>query len=289
MSSGWLIGSAIIAVIAVPFIGGWLRGIDRKLTAHMQGRIGPPIAQPFYDIIKLFGKKPMVAGQAQLAFAFAFLGLTVSAVVLFALRQDLLLVLFVLFFGALCLPLGALSVKSPYSQYGGHRELLQFLSYEPILLLAAVPIALKSGGFTIANIFEYGQPLLPDLWITFIALLIALAIVMRKSPFDISGSEHAHQELVRGVVTEYSGPYLALIELGHWYEMVLLLSILGLFWVVGSLWWLSIVIALVSWFIMLIVDNVNARLTWSWMVKFAWGCGVTLIASNILFIHIGWM
>jgi len=289
MSTGWLIGSAVIAVIVAPLIGGLLRGIDRKLTAHMQGRIGPPIIQPFYDIIKLFGKKPMVAGGAQLAFAYAFLALIVTAVVFFALRQDLLVVLFILFFGSLCLPIGALSVKSPYSQLGGHRELIQFLAYEPILLLAAIPIALKTGGFPIANIFEHGQPLLPDLWITFIALLIVLAIVMRKSPFDISGSEHAHQELVRGVVTEYSGPYLALIELGHWYEMVLLLSILGLFWVVGGLWWLSIIIALGSWFIMLFVDNINARLTWSWMLKFAWGAGVSLVALNILFINLGWM
>jgi len=289
MSTGWLIGSAVIAVIVAPLIGGLLRGIDRKLTAHMQGRIGPPIIQPFYDVIKLLGKKPMVAGGAQLVFAYAFLALIITAVVFFALRQDLLVVLFILFFGSLCLPIGALSVKSPYSQFGGHRELLQFLAYEPILLLAAIPIALKSGGFPIANIFEYGQPLLPDLWLSFIALLIVLAIVMRKSPFDISGSEHAHQELVRGVITEYSGPYLALIEIGHWYEMVLLLSILGLFWVVGSLWWLSIIIALGSWFIMLIVDNVNARLTWSWMLKFAWGAGITLVALNILFINLGWM
>jgi len=289
MSTGWLIGSVVIAVIVAPLIGGLLRGIDRKLTAHMQGRIGPPIIQPFYDVIKLLGKKPMVAGGAQLVFAYAFLALIITAVVFFALRQDLLVVLFILFFGSLCLPIGALSVKSPYSQFGGHRELLQFLAYEPILLLAAIPIALKAGGFPIANIFEYGQPLLPNLWITFIALLIVLAIVMRKSPFDISGSEHAHQELVRGVITEYSGPYLALIEIGHWYEMVLILSILGLFWVVGGLWWLSIIIALGSWFIMLLMDNINARLTWSWMLKFAWGAGVTLVALNILFINLGWM
>ena len=289
MSIGWLIGSVVIAAVVVPLIGGLLRGIDRKLTARMQGRIGPPIVQPFYDVIKLLGKKPMVAGGAQMIFAYAFFVLILTAVVFFALRQDLLVVLFILFFGSLCLPLGALSVKSPYSQLGGHRELLQFLAYEPILLLATIPIALKSGGFPIANIFAHGQPLLPDLWLTFIALLVVLAIVMRKSPFDISSSEHAHQELVRGVLTEYSGPYLALIEIGHWYEMVLILAILGLFWVVGGLWWLSIIIALASWFIMLIVDNINARLTWSWMLKFAWGVGITLVSLNILFINLGWM
>ncbi|MCK5590250.1 MAG: NADH-quinone oxidoreductase subunit H, partial [Dehalococcoidales bacterium] len=77
MSTGWLIGSAVIAVIVAPLIGGLLMGIDRKLTAHMQGRIGPPIIQPFYDVIKLLGKKPMVAGGAQLVFAYAFLALIV--------------------------------------------------------------------------------------------------------------------------------------------------------------------------------------------------------------------
>jgi ech hydrogenase subunit B len=180
-------------------------------------------------------------------------------------------------------------VKSPYSQFGGHRELLQFLAYEPILLLAAIPVALKVGGFPVANVLQHGHPLLPALWLTFMALLIALTIIMRKSPFDISGSEHAHQEIVRGVLTEYSGPYLALIELGHWYELVLLLAILGLFWIVGSLWWLSILIALASWFVVLVVDNVNARLNWSSMLGFAWGAGIGLIALNILFINLGWM
>ena len=289
MNTGWLIVSVIIAVIVAPFIGGLLIGFDRKLTAHMQGRIGPPIIQPFYDIIKLFNKKPMVAGNAQLVFAYIYLVLIVTALVLFALQQDLLMLLFILSFGTLCLALGALSVKSPYSQLGGHRELLQFLAYEPILLLAVIPIALKTGSFPIAGIYQYGQALLPSLWLTFIALLIVLAIVMRKSPFDIAGSEHAHQEVVSGVVTEYSGPYLAIIELGHWYELVLLLAVLGLFWVGGGLWWISIIIALASWFIMLIIDNINARLTWSWMIKFAWGVGISLVALNILFVNLGWM
>jgi ech hydrogenase subunit B len=289
MNIYWSLVVAVIAVIITPLVGGALRGIDRKLTAHMQGRIGPPIIQPFYDVIKLFSKRRLVAGKAQLVFAYAYLVLIITSVVFFSLGQDLLVVLFIFFFGSLCLPLGALSVKSPYSQLGGHRELLQFLAYEPLLLLAAIPVGLKDGGFTVARVFQNNQPLLPDLWLTFIALLIALIIVMRKSPFDISGSEHAHQELVRGVLTEYSGLYLALIELGHWYELVLLLAILGLFWIVGSLWWLSIVIALASWFAVLVVDNINARLKWSSMLGFAWGAGISLIALNILFINLGWM
>ncbi len=285
---GWLIGGALLAVFAAPALGALLTGLDRKLTARMQARIGPPVLQPVYDVVKLLGKKPLSAGGIQLVFAACYLLLIVTAVVLFALRLDLLVVLFVLFFGGLCLALGALSVKSPYSQLGGNRELLQFMAYEPILLLATVPIALKTGGFEVSQVFDYGSPLLPALWPTFIALLIALAIVLRKSPFDISGAQHAHQELVRGVTTEYSGPYLALIEIGHWYERVLVLALLGLFWVAG-LWWLSIVIPLAAWFLMILLDNVAARLTWSWMLKFSWGAGITLAGLNALFVNLGWM
>jgi ech hydrogenase subunit B len=289
MNLGLSIVLALVAIIITPFVGGLLKGIDRKLTARMQGRIGPPITQSFYDVIKLFGKQTIVAGKAQLVFASAYLILIVASVVLFILGQDLMMLLLVFFFGSLCLPLGALSVKSPYSQIGGHRELLQFLAYEPILLLAAMPIALKANGFSVSNVIASGQPLLPSLWLTFIALLVALIIIMRKSPFDISSSEHAHQEIVRGVLTEYSGPYLAMIELAHWYETVLVLGLIGLFWASGQLWWMSILIALGSWFAVLIIDNISARLTWSRMVGYVWGIGIVLIGLNIVFINLGWM
>ena len=64
----------------------------------------------------------------------------------------------------------------------------------------------------------------------FIVLGYALTIKLRKSPFDISACHHAHQEVVRGVYTEYSGPYLALIEIAHWYEVILVLGFCALFW-----------------------------------------------------------
>jgi ech hydrogenase subunit B len=157
------------------------------------------------------------------------------------------------------------------------------------LILAAVAIYVETGGFLIEDIFARGSPLLPNLWIAFIALLIALAIVMRKSPFDISASDHAHQEIVRGVLTEYSGPYLAIIELTHWYELTLLLGILGLFWIVGGMWWISIILPLFCFLLMLILDNISARLTWSWMVRFSWSFGLILVTLNILFVHLQWM
>ena len=289
MNAMWWALAAVLAVILVPLLGALLKGVDRRLTARMQGRIGPPLRQPFYDTIKLFSKQSLASGKALIVFTYAYLILMVAAVVLFALGQDLIVTLFVFFFGGLCLPLGALSVKSPYSQMGGNRELLQFLAFEPILLMAVIPIALKTGSFAVSGVYNLGQPLLPSLWLTFLALLLGLVIVMRKSPFDISGSEHAHQELVRGVFTEFSGPYLAVLEIGHWYETILVLALVGLLWASGTYWWISIIVGIGSWFFILILDNITARLKWSAMLKFAWGVGIPLIALNILFINLGWM
>jgi len=174
-------------------------------------------------------------------------------------------------------------VKSPYSQFGGHRELLQILAYEPILILAAVAIYMETGKFFIGDIFDRGEPLMPYLWAAYLALIIALVIVMRKSPFDISASEHAHQEIIRGVFTEYSGPYLAIIELAHWYESVLLLGIIFLFWVPWV--WPGVLFALFSFFAVLIIDNVTARLTWSRMLGVSWIGGLGLVVLNLVGLH----
>lgn len=283
MSWWQIILAFILAIVVTPFIGGLLRGVDRKLTARMQGRRGPPIQQPFYDVVKLFSKQTITTNRTQLVLAYGYLLLIVASLVLFALRQDLLMVILVLGVGSVCLVLGSLSVRSPYSQFGGHRELLQMLAYEPILILVAVAIYLKTGAFFIGSIFDQGEPLLPSLWVTYLALLIALIIVMRKSPFDISASEHAHQEIVRGVFTEYSGSYLGLLELAHWYEMVLLLSIISLLWVPGV--WPGILLALFSFFVVLIIDNITARLTWSRMLRVSWVGGLGLVVLNLVGLH----
>ncbi len=287
----------MILVILAPIIGGLLMGIDRRITARMQSRLGPPILQPFYDAIKLWGKEPFIASSLQPILAFGYFGFSVAAFALLAFGQDMLLLVFTMAIADLCLIVAAFNSKSPYSNIGARRELLGMLSYEPVLLLATISIFFAEiifspvfGSFMIGSIFDLDVPLLTILPLTFLALIPILIIDMKKSPFDVSGSGHAHQELVRGVYTEFSGYTLALVELGHWTKVSLLLGFASLFWakdvVLGALTvpWIVVgaIIAFALFFVVLVIDNSYPRLDWKIMVKTTWVVGFLLIIANIV-------
>jgi ech hydrogenase subunit B len=277
--NAWII--AIVTVIVAPFIGGLLAGIDRRITARLQGRFGPPILQPFYDFFKLLGKTRIATSRLQFIWIYAYLVLMITSLLFLVLRLDILLLMFILGFAGVCFALGGFSSKSPYSHLGANRELMQMLAYEPVLLLLALGVYAQNGSFLISQIYASPSPLIARLWPIFIALLVILTIKLRKSPFDLATSHHAHQELIKGIMTEYSGPYYALIQLTEWYEIVLLLGIVSLF--VANPLWVGIVIALVAYVLELFVDNVTARMTVGWMVRFAWSVGITLCILNLIY------
>ncbi len=281
-----MIGKLIFALVATalaPFLGGLISGVDRRITAWLQSRYGPPVLQPFYDVLKLLGKKPMTVNLWQVLCAYVYLAAAVVSVFLFYLQTDLMLIFFTLTIGAVFLVMGALASPSPYSQIGGQRELLQVLTYEPLLILVFVSIAMVTGSFKISAVFELDKPLLFSLPLMFVVLGYALTIKLRKSPFDISACHHAHQELVRGVLTEYSGPYLAILEVAHWCEVVLMLSICALFWTT-SVWGMLILVG-ATYFLEIIIDNVMARMTWKWMLRSVLSVGLALSVLNMLWLY----
>ncbi len=269
----------LLVLFAAPVLGGLLSGIDRIITARMQGRVGPPLLQPFYDLFKLLGKERFLVNQRQVLWAIGYLALIITSLAMLCLGSDLLVIVFVMAFAAICFVLGGLSTKSPYSHIGSQRELLQMLSYEPVLILLAIGVFMQNQSFLVKDIFARPEPLLFSLPLVFVAVLLILTIKMRKSPFDLSTCHHAHQELVQGITTEYSGPYLALIELTHWYELVLVLGLVVLFWAQPI--WAGLLLALVAFFIELVIDNICARMTWSWMVKLTWTVGIILCLVNL--------
>lgn len=271
--------AAVALALATPLIGGLLAGVDRKLTARMQERVGPPLMQPFYDVLKLWGKNPMISNNLQPMLAFGYLGFALVAAGMVTFQQDLLLVLFIMGIADIFLTVAAVNAKSPYSYLGGRREFLAMLSYEPVMLMVDIAIFLVTGSFTIKGIYAYGQPLAMVLPLALIALMYVLVIEMKKSPYDVSGSGHAHQELVRGVFTEFSGYTMALIEMGHWAKLATTLMIFSLFWapnpVIGG------AISLAMFFLALLVDNIYPRLTWQKMLKTTWSVGFILVLLNV--------
>jgi ech hydrogenase subunit B len=274
----------IATIVFAPIVGGLLFGIDRRITARLQGRFGPPILQPFYDFFKLMGKESIAVSKMQFVWIYAYLVLMIVSLLCLVLQSDFLVLVFLLGFAGVSLVLGGFSTKSPYSHFGANRELLQILAYEPVLLLLAIAIYAQNGTFLISTIVSNQQPLLLSLWPLFIAVLYVLTIKMRKSPFDISTSHHAHQEIVKGITTEYSGPFLALYELAEWYEIVLVLGVIVLFW--ANPLWIGLLIAFAAFLLELVVDNIAARMTARWMVRLSWSVGLILGILNIAYLYI---
>jgi formate hydrogenlyase subunit 4 len=114
----------------------------------------------------------------------------------------------------------------------------------------------------------------------FLGFIYTLEIKFRKSPFDLSSSHHAHQELVRGITTEFSGRALAMIEIAHWYEGIFLLGWVYLFFASSPL--LGVAVSLLVFLLVILVDNVFARLKWQTALRSAWVVAAVLGFGNIL-------
>ena len=275
-------------VVGAPILGGFMSGADRKLSARMQGRIGPRLTQPFYDLAKLFHKQTLVVSRYQFMLIVSFLAMVIGTGALFFGGFDLLLVFFILTTASMFFVLAATVTNSPYAELGAQRELMQMLAYEPMVLLTAVAFYMANGSFAVVDAFSAEQPAIVQLPGVFIGLVYVLTIKLRKSPFDLSTSHHAHQELVKGVTTEFSGSVFALVELSHWYENIFLMGLVALFFV-SKAWWsipLAIGAMLLVWFFEILIDNTSARVKWNQMLKSAWIVTAILGGGNIFILEL---
>lgn len=273
--------SLILYLLLAPFVGALLDGVDRKITARMQGRKGPSLFQPFYDLVKLFSKQMIAVNSVQLLLNCSYLVFLAIAGGMVFFGTDILMSLFILSTADMFLILAASSDSSPYSNIGASREMLQMMSYEPMTLLIAVGFYLATGSFRVDEIILQSSAaiwMMPGLFVGFILIM---AIKLRKSPFDLSTSHHAHQEVVKGITTEMSGPTLAIMEIGEYYEKMLLLAIVGLFFIHDTAWsWIiGIVACLGVYFVEILIDNVCARVNWKKLIEICWL--ITLLCGGI--------
>lgn len=275
------VGFVLAYLILAPFLGGLLDGIDRIISARMQRRRGPGILQPFYDLGKLFSKEMIAVNNVQFLLNLSYLViLMIAGSMLFA-GADLLMVLFILSTADMFLIMAASSDSSPYANMGASREMLQMMAYEPLTLLVAVGFYLTTGSFQVSDIVSADVSAV--LWMPGLlaGFMFTAAIKFRKSPFDLSTSHHAHQEMVKGLTTEMSGTTLAIMNIAEYYEMVLLFGIFSLFFV-NSTWWswlVAVAVCLVIFFMETLWDNVSARVKWKTLLYSCWV--VTLVAGGV--------
>ena len=267
-------------VVIAPLLGGLLAGFDRILTARMQSRMGPPILQPFYDVLKLFSKRGVAVNNFQNFYMLCFLSFVIVTGILFFSGGDLLLTIFALAVAGVFFVLGAYSANSPYSNIGAERELIQMMSYEPMLILAAMGMFMVTKSFHVRDIMAHTTPLVYYLPGVFLGFLFILTIKLRKSPFDLSTSHHGHQELVKGITTEFSGSTLAVIEIAHWYENILLLGFVYLFFAFNPV--IAILAVAATYILEVLIDNTYARLTWHFTVKSSWIVAGVLGVTNLI-------
>jgi ech hydrogenase subunit B len=270
---------AIVFVLVAPVIGGLVSGIDRKITAHMQGRVGPSIFQPFYDVGKLFEKENAVVNETQIFYVVCYIIFIAFTGALFFGGGDLLLVIFALTLAQIFLVLGAFAANSPYSYVGAERELLQIMAYEPMVILTAVGMFVATRSFNVVDIATSTTPVVLLIPGIFLGFLYVLTIKLRKSPFDISTSHHAHQEIVKGLTTEFSGPTLGLIEIAHFYETVFLLGFIYLFFGWNPL--VGVVAVVLIYLLEILIDNTNARVKWQLVVKSSWMIAAIVSVINL--------
>lgn len=284
---GSIIGIIAFLILA-PVVGCLLAGIDRKLSAGLQGRVGPKLLQPYYDFRKLLDKEDATVNAAQDLYVWLYLVFIVLAGVVFFAGGNFLLCVFILTLGSLFLIVAAYASRSPYAELGAQREIVQVMSYEPMVLIVAAGLFMATGTFRVEDIIAADVPAIRYAPLIFAGFIYVLTIKLRKSPFDISMSHHAHQELVRGVTTEFSGKTLALIELSHWYENILFLGWVGVFIMWGGFnpvaIVVTVVVCIVVYLLEILIDNNFARVKWQAMLKTSWLVALVLGGLNIVYL-----
>ena len=268
----------VVETIALlsPIIGGFIYGFERIIRARMQNRQGPPLLQPFYDFVKLVEKRPIQVHSFHSIMGLAFFFSTWLALSTFLCGSNILVGLFLHVLALAFLIIGGFSVLSPYSVIGSLREIIHLMSTEPILILVAVGLFLVTGSWNVKDILSYsGLPIL-YLPLVFIAFVLAIPAILKKSPFDIS---EAHQEIISGPEVEYSGFFYEAIYTAKWIEYVFVFAIVFLF--TGVHWWLGLALSLLVFLFINALDNSTCRANFHQMIKFAWFVLLPLAALNI--------
>ena len=293
----FIIFPGFLFTAVVGLVASW---IDRKVTARVQWRVGPPWYQPFMDLVKLSIKEITVPRNASKSVFFIAPLIGLSATILAAtfiwlpninlgaagFRGDIIVVLYLLTLPAIALILGASSSGNPLAVVGASREVKLVLAYElPFILTLLVPIIKSSGLIKLSELIAYQG--INGAFVSnisgILALLVAIFCMQAKLglvPFDMGEAE---TEIMGGVYIEYSGMLLAIFKLTKTMMMVALPVFLStIFWGGFSIW--KYVVLLV---IIVLMRNTNPRVRIDQAVRFFWGKMTMLAVLAVLLAVLG--
>lgn len=299
-----------------------MAGIDRKLVARMQRRVGPPILQPWYDFVKCCAKETIIPRCAKKAIFIGapYLGLACLIVIAlfipvgsygsaFTAGADLVVILYLLTIAGVTLIIGASSTGSPYAGVGLSREMVAMISYELPFVLVLLTVGRVAGAdsglgctFSLSTIAAYqaaNGPLIAH-WALIpaaIAMLLVIPCEVGSHPFDIAEAE---TEICEGALAEYSGHPLGVFRLSHYVKMYIMTALfcamflggitVGLAGTVGVVVDVLIFLVLcgvVSFICMTLPHAVCARLRVEQVFKFYWTVVAGLAALSLVMVWAG--
>ncbi|MGH7738555.1 MAG: NADH-quinone oxidoreductase subunit NuoH [bacterium] len=236
---------AVAMFLCVAVFVMFLVWMERKVSAHMQSRIGPNrvgplgLLQTLADAIKLTTKedvKPVNRDKIPyfiapiVAFVATFMGLVVvpfdQHMVVQDLNVGLLYVIAITGFTVVAILTAGWSSNNKYALLGGFRAAAQIVSYEIPLVLSLVPVIMVTGTLSLKSIVEYQSHagywfVVPQI-AAFLIFLTSATAEANRAPFDIPEAE---SELIGGFHTEYSGVKFAMFFLGEYIAMVVSASV----------------------------------------------------------------
>jgi len=282
--------------LVLGLIASW---IVRKVSALVQWRVGPPLFQPFYDVVKLLGKEILIPQQAQqtvfkAAPIVGMAGVLLLSTMLWRITLapatpfvgDIIVAIYLMALPSLALILGSSASASPHASVGTSREMKLVMGYELPLVLAFIVVIVKTGGqLSLVAIAQQCPALSISGMLAFLVGLLCVQAKLGFIPFDMAEAE---TELASGILMEYSGALLAVWKI----TQAMMLVVLPMFLVTVFMGGIGAAGAPLAWGIgkyvlvlvlIILIKNTNPRVRIDQAMKFFWVyCGIALSVAVVL-------
>jgi formate hydrogenlyase subunit 4 len=219
-----------------------LLGFTRTVKARMLRRRGPPVTQPYRDLLKLIRKEVVLAENASWLFRAApymiFAATWVAAALvptfatglIFGWVGDLIAIIALVGSARFFLALAGMDIGTSFGGIGSSREMLFASLAEPAMIMIVFTVALAAGSTQLSSIAAYVQDhasLRVSLGMALVALIIVGVAENARIPVD-NPATHLELTMVHeAMVLEYSGRHLAMIELAAAVKLLLYVSLIA--------------------------------------------------------------